>query len=110
MKRPGDVHGAVISNEKIAPDAFVLRYSDPAPGFRPGEFVQVAAWEGEPLLRRPMSVLDQGKDWASFLYQVMGRGTKVFSGLRPGDRVKALGPLGNTFSEPLREGVALIVA
>ncbi|HZU97718.1 MAG TPA: dihydroorotate dehydrogenase electron transfer subunit [Planctomycetota bacterium] len=111
MKRPGDVHGTVISNERIAPDAFVLRYSDPAPAFRPGEFIQVAAWDSsDPLLRRPMSVLDQGDGWASFLYQVTGRGTRIFASLRPGDRVKALGPLGNSFSEPPRDGVALVVA
>jgi dihydroorotate dehydrogenase electron transfer subunit len=106
-----DTKGRVVSNEKIAPDAFVLRYAgDSVPAFAPGEFIQVTGWESEPLLRRPMSVLDAGPGWASFLYQVMGRGTRLFARLRTGDAVRALGPLGNHWSEPGREGAVLAVA
>src|SRR5581483_336619 len=105
-----DTKGRVVSNERVAPDAFVLRYEGDVPRFLPGEFIQVTGWEREPLLRRPMSVLDAGPGWASFLYQVTGRGTRIFAGLRPGDSVRALGPLGNSFSEPSRPGPALIVA
>lgn len=105
-----DTKGRVVSNERVAPDAFVLRYEGDVPAFEPGEFIQVSGWASEPLLRRPMSVLDSGPGWASFLYQVMGRGTKLFSHLRAGDRISALGPLGNSFSEPSRPGPALVVA
>jgi dihydroorotate dehydrogenase electron transfer subunit len=57
-----------------------------------------------------MSVLDTDGTWASFLYQAHGRGTRIFAGLRPGDSIRALGPLGNTFTHPRRAGVALVVA
>jgi dihydroorotate dehydrogenase electron transfer subunit len=115
LEKPAlDVKGRVLSNERIAPDAFVLRYAAEPGGkelvFEPGEFIQVSGWEREPLLRRPMSVLDAGPGWASFLYQVTGRGTRIFAGLRAGDPIRALGPLGNSFSEPAREGPALVVA
>jgi len=111
LGRPAlDTKGRVLSNEKVAPDAFVLRYAGEVPPFEPGEFIQVAGWEDEPLLRRPMSVLDSGSGWASFLYQVTGRGTRIFSRLRAGDSVRALGPLGRSFGEPTREGPVLIVA
>jgi dihydroorotate dehydrogenase electron transfer subunit len=116
--RPRDVQGHVVSNERVAPDAFVLRFEDVGPepplAYEPGEFVQVSAWTLDPLLRRPMSVLDSGvssgRGWASFLYQATGRGTRIFASLRAGDRVRALGPLGNRFSLPSREGPAVIVA
>lgn len=109
-KKALDTRGRVVSNEQIAPDALVLRYVGEVPSFEPGEFIQIAGWERDPLLRRPMSVLDCGPGWASFLYQVMGRGTKVLAGLRAGDTLRALGPLGNSFSEPTRPGPALVVA
>src|SRR5213075_1475256 len=95
---------------RIAPDAFVIRYEGDVPRFEPGQFIQVSGWERAPLLRRPMSVLDTGSGWASVLDQVMGRGTRIFSGLRKGDPIRALGPLGNSFSAPARPGPALVVA
>ena len=113
-----DIRGEVLSNDRVAADAFVLRFAETQPSplaFAPGEFIQVAAWTLDPLLRRPMSVLDwgrlpDGRGWVSFLYQVTGRGTKAFAALRPGDRIRALGPLGRGFPDPGRPGPALIVA
>ena len=40
--------------------------------------------------RRPLALLD-------FLYKVVGRGTELMDGLRPGDAVGLLGPLGHGF-------------
>lgn len=113
-----DVRGRVLSNERVAPDALVLRFEDtgdePPLTYEPGEFIQVSAWTGEPLLRRPMSVLDSGhvhgRGWASLLYQTTGRGTRILAGLRAGDPVRALGPLGNKWVPPTREGAVVIVA
>lgn len=113
-----DVRGRVVSNERVAPDALVLRFEDageaPPLSYAPGEFIQVSAWSGDPLLRRPMSVLDSGSErgrgWASFLYQTTGRGTRILAGLRPGDPIKALGPLGNRWTPPGRAGAVVCVA
>ncbi len=111
LARPArDTKARVAGNERVAPDAWVLRFEGDVPAFAAGEFIQVTGWEREPLLRRPMSVLDSGPGWASFLYQTTGRGTKLFAQLRAGDSIRALGPLGNAFSEPARPGPALIVA
>jgi dihydroorotate dehydrogenase electron transfer subunit len=118
LAQPGcDARGTVVANERIAPDAYVLRFEHDQPvlHFQPGQFLQLAAWNQDPLLRRPMSVLDQGttpagRTWTSFLYQVVGRGTRIFADLRPGDALRALGPLGNRFRMPARPGPALVVA
>lgn len=69
----------------------------------PGQFVQLLL-DGTAtgsLLPRPMSVAgaapcDDG--WrVSFLYAPVGQGTRSLARLRVGDRVEALGPLGNGF-------------
>jgi len=63
------------------------------------------------LLRRPMSVYDvatvrsragargrsRSPDLLLILYKVVGRGTRLMAGLRPGDKVGLLGPLGRGF-------------
>jgi dihydroorotate dehydrogenase electron transfer subunit len=68
------------------------------------------------LLRRPMSIYDvrlafsrNGKErlrrapglprYLQLLYKVVGRGTRLMVGLKPGDRVGLLGPLGHGFFE-----------
>src|SRR3989338_6411719 len=51
----------------------------------------------DPLLRRPFGVymiIDEGIE---ILYKVVGKGTRLMTGLRQGDMVDMLGPLGNGF-------------
>ena len=62
-----------------------------------GQFYMLRAWEHEPVLSRPLSVYDAGKGYISFIHRVIGRGTAIFAGLRAGDPVSILGPLGNGF-------------
>jgi len=70
---------------------------------RPGEFLQARAWPcDDPLLRRPLAPLDVRRvalgTRIDFVYTAIGRGTRVLSGLREGDAVSLLGPLGRGFS------------
>lgn len=73
---------------------------------RPGQFVMVRLPDGYiPLLRRPFSVhsrLVEGAEVCGFevLYKVVGQGTQAMSGLKAGDLLDVLGPLGNGFSCP----------
>lgn len=110
---PRSFDGVVLDNERVAPDAGVLRFRIDAapPAFGPGQFVQLRGWGAcDPILGRPFSLLDQGPDWLSILWQVHGRGTALLSRLRPGDAVSATGPLGKPFAPPARPGKAVIVA
>ena len=104
---------SVRSNLEIAENVYVIRLEEPdqARDIRPGQFVHVRCvgpdrFNSDPLLRRPLSVLRTGANPRNdvpsgqydVLYDVVGRGTRFLSGLRPGDLVDVLGPLGNPFS------------
>jgi len=84
----------VLCNEEVAPGVFLLRAKGEFPA-RPGQFYMVRAWELDPPLSRPFSVFDLSRDGISFLYAVRGRGTRLLSGLSPGDGLTLFGPLGN---------------
>jgi dihydroorotate dehydrogenase electron transfer subunit len=82
----------------------------------PGQFAMIKP-HGiiEPLLRRAMayyrSVSVNGAPCVDFIYQILGRGTRALSNLRPGDKVDFLGSLGNTYDiEAARGREALLVA
>lgn len=65
-----------------------------------GQFVSLYCKDGTRLLPRPISLceIDREKGTLRLVYRVAGKGTKEFSGLKEGDTVKVLGPLGNGFS------------
>ncbi len=103
----------VVANELIADDVYVLRLDEPdqARDVRPGQFVHLRCLplgrdSVDPLLRRPLSVLRTGASPRNdlpvgeyeVLYEVVGRGTRLLSQLRPGDVLDVLGPLGRPFT------------
>jgi dihydroorotate dehydrogenase electron transfer subunit len=61
----------------------------------PGQFFMLEA--PGCLLPRPMSLCVAPPDELGFLIDPIGPGTRALCGLRPGDRIHALGPLGNGF-------------
>lgn len=63
----------------------------------------------DPLLRRPISLngIDYEKGTVSLLYQVVGRGTELLSGLQVGAEVDIMGPLGKGFDIP--EGISRVL-
>lgn len=67
---------------------------------RPGQFVSVYTNDGSRLLPRPISIceIDREKGALRLVYRVVGKGTEEFSGLKAGDELKLVGPLGNGFS------------
>lgn len=78
----------------------------------PGQFAMLRGWPGsDPLLARPMSFhrtcVQRGE--ICFLYRVVGRGTRIMSDWRPGDRVWVLGPLGNGFPIPADDSAPVAV-
>lgn len=76
---------------------------------KPGQFYLLRAWDMEPVLSRPISVHFVDDEKISFLYAVVGRGTKILSQLETGDEIKITGPLGNGFDiEKITGNVAIV--
>lgn len=66
----------------------------------------------DPLLRRPLGFHRVFPEKGEFeaIYKIAGRGTQLMAGLKPGDRVRVLGPLGNyVLPEDVKSGTALLV-
>ena len=72
---------------------------------KPGQFISMYTTDGSKLLPRPISICEIDKETSRIrlVYRVTGKntGTEAFSKMQPGDKIEALGPLGNGF--PLEE-------
>lgn len=92
---------AILSHEGIARDTFRLKLAAPMleemP--RPGTFFNLTVPDQRFLLKRPISVfaVDHSRKEISFIYKIMGEGTKALSDVRAGDTIRVIGPLGNGF-------------
>jgi dihydroorotate dehydrogenase electron transfer subunit len=62
----------------------------------PGQFYDLAC-PGDWRLRRPMSYFRRAPGTMSFLFRVVGEGTRRLAGLTPGEDLEVLGPLGRGF-------------
>ncbi len=94
----------VIYNRGISPSYHLL-------GLRwegridPGQFFMLRPWSFDrfdPLLNRPFGVYRVFEGGIEILYKVVGRGTRIMTGLKEGDEVILIGPLGRGF--PFMEG------
>ncbi len=115
MRQMFDEIVAVTENRPLTGGHFLLSLDSPrqARATRPGQFAMVRILgRSDVLLRRPMSIFDvkpgqnhrdrkargdQGPRILQLLYKVVGRGTRLMSALKPGDRVGVLAPLGHGF-------------
>lgn len=96
--------GSVIDNRNVAKDHFVMSVTVPD-SFQmalPGQFVMIGVRGREfPFLLRPFSIysISSRSDTTvmEILYQVVGKGTVILSGLKSNDEVHILGPLGGGF-------------
>jgi dihydroorotate dehydrogenase electron transfer subunit len=73
------------------------------PANRPPRLSQAELCDVEPFLRRPMSLAGRkdrpdGQTELTFIYRVIGTGTRWLSGLGAEDQISVLGPLGNGFA------------
>jgi dihydroorotate dehydrogenase electron transfer subunit len=113
-KHPSITTGEVIGNPCVAPGHFLLSIVLPAEFAtpEPGQFVMIRdPGRGEPLLPRPLSVYgfrrEAGRAILELLYRVAGRGTALFSRMKPGALLAVLGPLGRGFT--LQAGLRKVV-
>jgi len=66
---------------------------------QPGQFLHIKVNdEDDPLLRRPISLQSYTDGVVRLLIREVGIGTQILHGLREGDTMDALGPLGTAFS------------
>ena len=85
----------VISNEEVSKDIYKLVVKD-AGEINAGQFYMLKL-NGTTLLPRPISICEKDGDRLTFLYAVVGNGTKEFSKLKENDEINLTGPLGNGF-------------
>ena len=90
------ISAEVLSNNEITEGIYKLILKGQFKGSG-GQFYMLRAWEEEPLLSRPISIETLDNNSISFLYQVVGIGTKILSKLKMQDKLNLQGPLGNTF-------------
>lgn len=116
--RVGQWLAPVVANDQVARDTYRLRLDAPelAAAIRPGQFVMMrVGGTTDPLLGRPFALYDVVDDsvnqpgFVDVVYQVLGRGTAVLAGARPGVRLAVWGPLGNGFG-PAPDGPVVFVA
>jgi len=103
------VIATVVGNERVAAGTHVLRLREPhiSAHASPGQFVHIrcvpispsGSTPSDPLLRRPLSILDLYPELGEFavLLDVVGRGTDWLSRVAAGEKLDVLGPLGRPF-------------
>ena len=101
-----DFESQVLSVEPIMGDAVLITVSAPPAvlsRLQPGQFFNIVTrFSGslDPLLRRPYSVYRAHRDASAltFLVRPFGRGSAWLAERLPGERIRLLGPLGNSFT------------
>jgi dihydroorotate dehydrogenase electron transfer subunit len=105
--------GKVISNRKVKPGYYLMAVKCPtvAKKAKPGQFLTVRCGNGTtPLLRRPFGFHRIRASGFEILYERIGKGTAFLSGLKTGDEIDILGPLGNGFTIPKGKKDFVIIA
>ncbi|NRT70124.1 dihydroorotate dehydrogenase electron transfer subunit [Clostridium beijerinckii] len=85
----------VVSNKEISKDIYKLVVEDDAE-IKAGQFYMLKL-NGATFLPRPISICEKSENKLTFLYAVVGNGTKEFTRLKEDDEISLTGPLGNGF-------------
>jgi dihydroorotate dehydrogenase electron transfer subunit len=85
-----------------------MRAPEIASTVRAGQFVNLG-WSPGPLLRRPFSVYRVDGEDIEVVLKAVGAGTSQLLGMKVGDRISCLGPLGRGFEIP-GAGTAVLIS
>jgi dihydroorotate dehydrogenase electron transfer subunit len=88
-----------------------IQSQKPLPKILPGNFAEIRV-DNSPkvFLRRPFSIFDADhkKNILTFYIKILGEGTRLTGGLRTGDSINVIYPLGNSFSLVEKKNVLVI--
>jgi dihydroorotate dehydrogenase electron transfer subunit len=112
------INSRVVSNKRISENCWRLVLDAPqiSSEVKPGQFIHVkVGGENGPLFRRPFSIfrrvpLEGNHLGIEIVYEVTGAGTRTMMGLRKGDTVDIIGPLGHGFELHQDKPVQVLVA
>lgn len=97
--------GIVSQIIEIAPNIFDMTVKcELCKNAVPGQFVMIYPNDKSTLLPRPISICEILEDGIRFVFRIAGKGTKEFSGYKPGKEVKVMGPVGNGYPLDKAEG------
>lgn len=96
----------ILENRYVGEDMYFMKVKGNFKA-KMGQFYMLRAWDKYPLLSRPISVHDVDDNSISFLYKVVGEGTKILSNLNENDDINLEGPYGNGY-ETVEGKVALV--
>lgn len=98
----------ILQQECIGTDIYSLWLDAPqiASQAKPGQFISVYSNDSARVLPRPISIceIDREKGALRIVYRIAGKGTKEFSGMKAGETLDILGPLGNGFPMDVIKG------
>jgi len=103
----------ILANRKLTPETFLLSFESEALAdtVLPGQFLMLSIPDLlDPLLPRPFAVFDVQEHRVDVLYRLVGKGTHLLARMHPGDRLRVLGPLGNSYTLDRKAGSVLVVA
>ena len=96
-----DIDAKVLSSEVLAEGLIriILHAPEIAKDAKPGQFIQMLVPSDAHVLRRPISLMamDAIAGTLTLAIQPKGKGTQLICGLKPGETVRCLGPLGTGF-------------
>jgi len=102
----------ITKNSEITPDYRILAVNSPeiAGHAKAGQFVMVRILldSFDPFLRRPFSIMKVDGPSVEILYKIVGKGTRILSGLEPGNYLGMVGPLGRGFEPDLKSHRAIL--
>jgi len=107
-----DLRCQILTNKEIAQSHFQMEFACPeiAAIAKPGQFIHLLIDpKRDPLLRRPFTIYKVKNDSIEILFQVVGRGSHLLSQKHPGNEVRVMGPLGNSFLIPDELDIAILV-
>ena len=103
----------VLSNREVMPGVFLLRLLAPgiAAAAQPGQFAMLRCGSHN-FLRRPLSIhqVSADRQQLAFLFAAVGNGTGWLAGVKPGQLLNLLGPLGKGFEIDADASHLLLVA
>ena len=112
------VTSKIVSNKRMTENCWRVALDSPqiASEVKPGQFIHVkVGGKSGPLFRRPFSVfrrvpLEGDHLGIEIVYKVVGIGTSVMTGLRKGDSLDLIGPLGRGFELDHSKPVQVVMA